>query len=372
MTQQDTKEPGPEQADLPPAPDKPKLLPSPGFAAWLAATDGSLAFSTYQSGRLFFLGTREGGGLYALDRVVGTAMGLALDADKLWLGCRDQVWRFANTGPGRIEGQGYEAVYLPRTGFLTGQGNIHDVLADARFRETRYRFLYANTQFSCIATVDEHYGFRPVWTPDFISDLKPEDRCHLNGICAADGELAYATLCGRCDTPLGWKALQADGGFAVDVRSGQVVCAGLSMPHSPRWHEGRLWLLNSGEGELGWVDPAMARFVPVAHCAGFARGLAFVGQYAVVALSRLRDTRPGGVMAGIALARRLKERRSFQRCGLHIYDLAAGKLAHWLHIDGPVTELYDVAYLPGIARPYTAGFSESALQQGRVHLPQEA
>ncbi len=40
----------------------------------------------------------------------------------------------------------------------------------------------------------------------------------------------------------------------LDVPSGEVVVGGLCMPHSPRWHDGRLWLLESGNGALGYVD----------------------------------------------------------------------------------------------------------------------
>lgn len=347
---------------------KPQLTPSPGLAAWLAASGGSLAFSTYQTGRLFFLGSHPDGSLYAQERVVGTAMGLAIDGDKLWVGNREQIWRFANTGADQIGGQAYDAIYMPRKGYLVGHSNTHDVLADVSFQGRHYDFLYANTQFSCIAAPDEHYTFRPVWVPDFISVLAPEDRCHLNGMCAQDGELAYATICGRSDSRLGWKESKSHGGFVVDVRSNEVVCEGLSMPHSPRWHDGRLWLINSGEAQLGYVDFARKRFVPVVLCQGFARGIAFVGDYAVVALSRLRPEK-NGLVGQINLAERLESQGFYQRCGLLAFNLKTGQLAHWLSIEGQVTELYDVAFLAGIRRPYTPGFREPEQHQWRMQLP---
>ncbi len=351
---------------------KPQLTPSPQLAAWLAASGGSLAFSTYQTGRLFFLGTNPDKSLYALERVVGTSMGLSIDRDKLWIGNREQIWRFSNTGADEINGENYDAIYMPRKGYLVGNSNTHDVLADVSFRGEHYDFLYANTQFSCIAAPDEHYTFRPVWVPDFISVLAPEDRCHLNGICAQDGVLAYATICGRFDSRLGWKGVKSHGGFVVDVRSGETVCEGLSMPHSPRWHNGRLWLINSGEAQLGYVDFATRSFVPVVLCQGFARGIAFVtvGQrdYAVVALSRLRPEKQG-LVGQINLAERLETQGYYQRCGLLAFDLEQGKLAHWLSIEGQVTELYDVVFLPGIQRPYTPGFREPEQHQWRMALP---
>lgn len=347
---------------------KPQLTPSPGLAEWLAASGGSLAFSTYQTGRLFFLGSHPDRTLYAQERVVGTAMGLAIDGEKLWIGNREQIWRFANTGADQINGQAYDAIYMPRKGYMVGNSNTHDVLADVSFQGRHYDFLYANTQFSCIAAPDEHYTFRPVWVPDFISLLAPEDRCHLNGICARDGELAYATICGRFDSRLGWKETKSHGGFVIDVRSNEVVCEGLSMPHSPRWHEGRLWLINSGEAQLGYVDFASKRFVPVVLCQGFARGIAFIGDYAVVALSRLRPNK-NGLVGQINLAERLESQGFYQRCGLLVFNLKNGQLAHWLSIEGQVTELYDVAFLPGIRRPYTPGFREPEQHQWRMQLP---
>lgn len=359
---------GAAQAELRRAAGKPQLTPSPGLAAWLAASGGSLAFSTYQTGRLFFLGSHPDGSLHAQERVVGTAMGLAVDQDKLWIGNREQIWRFSNTGADEIGGQHYDAIYMPRRCYMIGNSNTHDVLADVHFQGRHYEFLYANTQFSCVAAPDEHYTFRPVWVPEFISVLAPEDRCHLNGICAVDGELAYATICGRYDTPLGWKGVKSHGGFVVDMRSNEVVCTGLSMPHSPRWHDGRLWLINSGEAQLGYVDFERKAFVPVAMCQGFARGIAFVGEHAVVALSRLRPHK-NGLVGQVNLAKRLESQGYYQRCGLLVFNLRTGRLDHWLTIEGQVTETYDVVFLAGIRKPYTPGFREPEQHQWRMHLP---
>lgn len=347
---------------------KPQLLPSPGLAGWLADSGGSLAYTTYQTGRLFFLGSDPDGALYAHERQMGSAMGLAIDADKLWVGGRDRIWRLSNTGADQIDGQQYDAIYMPRTNYLIGRSNTHDVIADVSFGGTHYPLLYANTEFSCVAAPDEHYTFRPVWAPDFISALAPGDRCHLNGICARDGELAYATACARTDTAMGWRDGKSGGGVVIDTASGEVVCGGLSMPHSPRWHQGKLWLINSGEAQLGYVDLARRAFVPVAMCQGFARGLAFVGKYAVVGLSRLRE-QSGGMVGSINLLERLAAHGYYQRCGLLVIDLETGRPAHWLTIEGQVTELFDVAFLAGLRRPYTPGFREPEQHLWRISLP---
>jgi uncharacterized protein (TIGR03032 family) len=151
----------------------------------------------------------------------------------------------------------------------------------------------------------------------------------------------------------GWRDRRANGGIAIDVTTGAIVAQGLSMPHSPRLHDGRLWLLSSGTGEFGHVDPASGRFEPVAFCPGYARGLAFVGDHAVIGLSLARENR---TFTGLPLDDALAARDVEPRCGLAIVDLASGDMRHWVRIEGVVRELYDVAVLPGVRRPSAIGF----------------
>jgi len=135
----------------------------------------------------------------------------------------------------------------------------------------------------------------------------------------------------------------------------------LSMPHSPRWHQGRLWLLNSGTGEFGHVDLESGRFVPLTFCAGYLRGLAFHGDFALVGLSKPRHNR---TFSGLALDRNLQDRQAEARCGVQVIDLRSGDAVHWLRFEGLVDELYDVVALPGVRRPMALGFKTDEI--GRV------
>jgi uncharacterized protein (TIGR03032 family) len=148
---------------------------------------------------------------------------------------------------------------------------------------------------------------------------------------------------------------------AFDVASGETVAGGRSMPHSPRWHDGRLWLLNSGTGEFGHIDLAAGRFEPVAFCPGYARGLAFIDGFAVIGLSRPRAKTP--TFEGLALSERLAEKGAEPRCGLHVVDLGSGDASHWLRIEGVVEELYDVAVLAGVQRPMALGFKTDEIKR---------
>jgi len=48
---------------------------------------------------------------------------------------------------------------------------------------------------------------------------------------------------------------------------------------------------------------------------------------------------------------------------LLIIDLRTGNVAHWLRVEGLVRELYDVAALPGVARPMALGFKTDEIQR---------
>src|SRR5262249_22819183 len=113
-----------------------------------------------------------------------------------------------------------------------------------------------NTAFSCLCTLDDRHSFVPRWRPPFGTGLAADDRCHLNGLAMADGVPKYVTALAETDTPQGWRPNKVNSGCLIDVASGETVARGFAMPHSPRVHLGRVWMLHSGAGQLVLVDPA--------------------------------------------------------------------------------------------------------------------
>jgi len=327
------------------------LTASRHFPAWLAETGGAIAFTTYRAGKLFLLGVRDDGRLSVFERTFPRAMGLCASADgrSLVLATRRSIQRFDNVlAPGEAAPGGHDSLYAPHAAWVTGDLDVHDVGFGADGRP-----VFVNTLFSCLAAVSDGHSFAPLWTPPFISRLAAEDRCHLNGMAMAGGEVRYATSVSRSDVADGWRDRRRDGGVAIDVAGGGIVVEGLSMPHSPRLHDGRLWLLDSGTGRFGFVDLAAGRFEPVAFCPGYARGLAFAAGHAIIGLSLPRADR---AFAGLPLEESLAARGVEARCGLAVVDLAGGDMVHWARIEGVVRELYDVAALPGARRPAAIGF----------------
>jgi uncharacterized protein (TIGR03032 family) len=198
---------------------------------------------------------------------------------------------------------------------------------------------FVNTRFSCLATRAGNFSFEPRWRPPFVSVLAPEDRCHLNGMGLRDGRVRYATALGATDTPGGWRANKKSGGILLDVPSGAVIARGLSMPHSPRWHDGRLWVLDSGNGGVSVVDEAAGRLTTVAALPGFTRGLDFCDRFAFVGLSQVRET---AVFSGIAIAERPE-----RQCGVWVLDTVTGQIVAFLQFTDAVQEIFAVQVLRG-------------------------
>lgn len=337
---------------------------SRNFLGWLAEQKCSLAFSTYQTGKLFLLGVQPEGRLSVFERTFNRCMGLAGDGQTLWMSSLYQLWRLENVlPPGQATPDGYDRLYVPMLGHTTGDIDIHDMVVD---RSTdRERVVFACTLFNCLATTSETHSLTPLWKPPFISRLAAEDRCHLNGLAAepATGKPRFVTCVSRSDVADGWRDRREGGGLVVDVTTDEIIAEGLSMPHSPRLHAdfpGKLWLINSGTGFLGYVDLATGRFEEVAFLSGYGRGMALIGPYAIVGLSTCRENR---TFSGLPLDKNLADRDAEPRCGLQVIDLRTGESPHWVRMGGILKELYDVVALPGVTRPMALGFKTDEIRR---------
>jgi len=345
-----------------------KYSMSPGFSGFLGTNRIGLAISSYQSGKFYLLGQNKDGGLLVDERFFRKAMGICVpDKDTLLLATLFQIIKFKNVlEPDQEVNNVFDTCYVPRELYVTGELDAHDVgqLKDGRI-------IFVNTVYNCLATPSPRHSFTPIWKPPFVSKIIREDRCHLNGLAMEDGVPRYVTAVSKSDTIDGWRDRRFDGGIIIDVATGEIVIGGLSMPHSPRMYNGKLWVLNSGTGELGWVEPAPkaadSKFHVVAFCPGFVRGLGFHGKYALVGLSKPRYER----FEGLALDKRLAEADSEPWCGVQVIDLETGACVHWFRIDGAIGELYDVAVVPGIMRGMSLSFASNEVLGLVTHDPLE-
>ena len=320
-----------------------KYKHSTDLPALLSHLGVSLLVSTYQAGKLAVIHAAEG--RLALKFLnFDQPMGMAVSPQRIAVGSRRQVW-FLTGAPDiapRLAPSGtHDACFLARSCHVTGEIHGHDMdwVGDELW--------VVNTLFSCLCTLGGDHSFVPRWKPPFITALAAEDRCHLNGLAIVDGRPKYVTALGQTDTPGGWRPGKAEGGCLLDVVSGATVARGFCMPHSPRAHGGRLWLLDSGRGRLAVVEPG-GRSEAVAELPGYTRGLAFSGPYAFVGLSRIRDTSTFG---GVPIA----ERRQELKCGVWAVDCRTGRVLGFLEFKSGVEEIFDVQVLAGVRSPVVQG-----------------
>lgn len=331
---------------------------SPSVPQLLQQAKVSLAISTYKSGHMIIARAKE-------DRLdtefvnVPRAMGIAVAGNRLAVGANTSIKSFVSTKAlGKLiqSPVPIDSVYTPRSETQTGDVAIHDMAYD---KNGDLHFI--NTKFSCLCVQDLHHSFVPIWRPTWITALSPEDRCHLNGLAMVDGEARYVTALARTDTAGGWREHRGTGGVIIDITTNDVIAEGLSMPHSPRWHADALWVLESGKGALGRVDLSTGTVTEVVRLPGFTRGMSFIGKYAFVGLSQVRES----VFSGLPVTDTAAERN----CGVWLVDTEAGTIVGMLKFSGAVQELFEVAVLPS---PWPTVIGPDALAAQNYVLPDSA
>lgn len=231
-----------------------------------------------------------------------------------------------------------DACFIARSSHFTGMINIHDLdWGDAGL-------WVVNSSFSCLSTLQPDYSFVPRWKPHFISGLAPEDRCHLNGMCLRDGKPGFVTTFSTSDSAVRWRQQSLTTGTLMDVQRNEILLDNLQMPHSPRWHQGRVYYCNSALGQVCCYDPATGHNRVLLEVPGFTRGIDFYGPLLIVGLSRVRQ---GNVPAAVSLLQQHTETES----GLRFYNLEDMSEQGRIRFTGNVDQIYDIAVLQGCAFP---------------------
>lgn len=302
----------------------------------------SIAISAFQAGKVIFLCAKDAETIVQLPRSFAKPMGMALRNEKMALACLDEVIVFANSPQLAPEypkkKNAYDALFLPRATYYTGQTDIHDL--DWGIENQLFA---VNTSFSCIVKIDDNFSFTPVWKPPFISRLAGEDRCHLNGMALLNGRPRYVAAFGATDTAQGWRTDPEAGGIVMDALNNEFVARDLPMPHSPRLFGKELFLLLSATGEFVKMDVGSGKCEVVARLNGFVRGLCRRGDYAFIGMSKLRKSSP--------TFNRLKIAEKELSAGVAVVHLPSGSVVSEIQYHSAVEEIYDVQLIPGYRRP---------------------
>ena len=331
------------------------------FPLLLAEMGCSIAVTTYQAGKLVFLRAQDGT-LNTHFAAFDSPMGLAANQQVLSIGTPGQISHFRNmpaVAKKREPIGQVSACYMPRDSQTTGDILVHEMAYG-----NNDELWVVNTRFSCLCTLDNVNSFVPRWKPSFISGYSPNDRCHLNGLGMVDGKPNYVTALGETNTATGWRANKKDGGILIDVPSGEIIARYLSMPHSPRWHNGQLWVLESGKGTLSIVDLQTGKYEPIATLPGFTRGLDFYGPLAFIGLSQVRET---AMFSGIPITEQAIERN----CGVWVVNIQTGQVVAFVKFEEALQEIFAVQILPGIIGPDLVN-DDLEMIHSSYELPDEA
>ncbi|GIW41605.1 MAG: hypothetical protein KatS3mg076_2182 [Candidatus Binatia bacterium] len=185
-------------------------------------------------------------------------------------------------------------------------------------------------------------GYERVWWPESVDG--PEgprfERNYLQLNSIAAGRTLEESFFTASTDRIG-EVHPGDPNFPVDRRgvvfSGKTrgpIVRGLTRPHSARLHSGRLWLDNSGYGEVGYVDGES--FVAVQKLPGWTRGLSFAEELAFVGTSRVlprfRSYAPG-----------LDPDECV--CGIHAIEISSGRVVGSLLFPGG-NQIFSVEAIP--------------------------
>lgn len=341
----------PHQQKAPPPPFSYNY--SPNVPEILLGLGCSIAISTYQTGKVVIFSAKDQNQLIQLPRTFARPMGMAYENGKLAIGLMNELLVTSNVRPLAqhypAAPNTYDGFFVPRATYFTGPLDIHDLAWSGE------HLIAVNTLFSCLVRNSQRLSFEPIWKPEFITELKPEDRCHLNGLAMKGENPKYVTALGATDSELGWKPGMLNGGVLIDVETNELILKDLPVPHSPRLYDDGLYMLLSATGELVKVDIERRSYQVLTKLNGFLRGMDRIGDYLFIAMSKLRPNSSLFKDAPIA--------KNSVICGISIVYVPTGKQVGYITYFTSVEELFDVCVLPDMIRPNIMNYEKGVHYQ---------
>ena len=315
-----------------------KLTITDGFEQLLHTTESTLAISVYQAGKVLLINTNENAKINITPINYEKPMGVIAEGNNLAIATKKELHLYANSqelaNKMKVNGKDLENLYFPRVTYHTGDLDLHDLAYQ------NGKIIAVNTRFSCVSSFDENFSFRPIWSPPFITENTPEDRCHLNGLELENGKLKYVTALGTGNTKESWRDSIKTGGMLMDIPTNKILLDNLSMPHSPRLYNDRLFLLESAKGELVEIDRNTMEKRTVVKLNGLVRGLSIVNDLAFIGISKVREKS--------STFSKLDDSVKAEYASIHIVDINHGAILGQLTFKGDIQEIYDIRLLDGV------------------------
>lgn len=334
---------------------------SKNFPKVLQRLKCTLFYSTYQAGKVIMISSQNGETITKYAKNFKRPMGIAIsdDGEQLAIASRSEVSLFSSdktlsyTFPDAPKK--YSHLYIPQSKFYTGIVDTHEI------GWHQGELLITNTIFSCISSMSHQHHFDLHWKPDFITELAPEDRCHLNGVAFVNDRAKYVTMFAISDEEKGWRKKGYDSGVLMDVDTGTVLIDNLAMPHSPVFHENKIYFLQSALGHVMCYDIASGNTEKLAEYNTFIRGMEVVDDLLFIGLSKIR---PGSSFFSDLP---LKAEDSFS--GIRVLDRKTGKEIAGLTYTHVIDEIFSVRVKKGIQSPALLTENDESFNKG-IDTPQ--
>lgn len=292
----------------------------------LSQANCSLVLSTIKGNRLVCISAKNEKELVQTSYSFPMPKGISVQSDQLALACKEEVFVFKKM---------HQEDWHLQQSYPIGNLDIHDL------HFAKQQLWAVNTVYSSIGTIGGPSSFTPHWQPPFIDQLVPEDRCHLNGLVLKNDTPLYATALNSGNSPRSWRFAPVKSGVLIHIPSNEILLRGLSYPHTPQFYDNKLYILNSGLGELICVDEANGTYEVVAKMEGFVRGMARCGDHLFIGYSKRRKVSSSAGKLGLG--------KKIDCTGIAVVNLLRGQIvgeidqAFFQNID----EIYSIHSLVG-------------------------
>ena len=220
-------------------------------------------------------------------------------------------------------------IFIYRQNFTKHNGMIdcHEIVS------LNDRLIFANTLFSCLSSPSFEKDFEIVYQPGFIESVVPEDHAHLNGIAKDEKSIRFISCFSPTDSPgrKNWRH-KPNNGCVWDVQADEPVITNLSIPHSPRFADNKLYVCESGKGRVIERHQDQLRAVGLGS---FTRGLIVTSDFLIVGTSKIRDKAKNKSLHRDCL--------TTNKCGLHLIDRLTLKLID-SHYFEDKQEIFDLQF----------------------------
>lgn len=301
----------------------------------------SIIFSTYQAGRLMIIGSSDGFNIHQTPISYKKPMGIAIEDNRIAIASFDEISFYTSNrkiiDTIKSDLNDFDQMYLYRASYNTNTLDIHDIHFD------KSGLWGVNTLFSCLCKFTLESSFSPRWVPPFISELVPEDRCHLNGLALENNLPKYVTALSSTNHKDGWREDIMNSGILMDVTKNEILCENLAMPHSPRIINGDLYFLESARGKLFKWNAVTKEKELIYNFNRFIRGFKYYKGIIFIAFSKIRESSKS--------FQKVEVKENSLNAGFTIFDLRTRTCFGDLLYTNTIDEIYDINIIEGYNKP---------------------